>query len=133
MGHGYREGSAKVDGVGATVPEDARQPDDDPPEGDPGKEEGAAAPPCEPAGADPNAFTAAAPPFLQITSAGKRMSSRDGLQRVRIAGSRVSRADPNVGRHEVSVQDPGHGPAPAHEPARNGHTVLWERELQEAT
>ncbi len=33
MGHGYREGSAKVDGVGATVPDDARQPDDDRPKG----------------------------------------------------------------------------------------------------
>jgi hypothetical protein len=70
------------------------------------------------------AVTVAAPSFLQITSAGKRMSSRDGLQRVRIAGSRVSRADPNVGTQEVSVQDPGHGPAPAHEPTRNRHTVL---------
>ena len=61
--------------------------------------------------------------FLQITSAGTRMSSRGGLQRVRIAGSRVSRADPSVGTHETGVQDPGHGPAPAHGSARNRHTV----------
>jgi transcriptional regulator with XRE-family HTH domain len=45
--------------------------------------------------------------FLQITSAGKRMSSRGGLQRVRIAGGRVSRADPSVGEHEIKAQDRG--------------------------
>jgi len=39
--------------------------------------------------------------FLQITSAGKRMSSRGGRQRVRIVGGRVSQADPNAGTHEV--------------------------------
>ncbi len=61
--------------------------------------------------------------FLQITSAGTRMSSRGGLQRVRSAGSRVSRADPSVGTHETGVQDPGHGPAPARGSARNRHTV----------
>ena len=61
--------------------------------------------------------------FLQITSAGKRMSSRGGLQRVRTAGSRVSRADPNVGTHEGRVQDPALEPTPAHRPARNRHTV----------
>jgi len=61
--------------------------------------------------------------FLQITSAGKRMSSRGGLQRVRTAGNRVSRADPNVGTHEIRVQDPALETAPAHRLARNRHTV----------
>ena len=66
---------------------------------------------------------AAALSFLQITSAGRRMSSRGGPQRVRRGGRRVSRVDPSVGTHEGTVPDPGRGSEPGLGAARTGHTV----------
>jgi transcriptional regulator with XRE-family HTH domain len=61
--------------------------------------------------------------FLQIPSVEKRTSVRGGPQRVRIARSRGSRADPSVAKHEVSRQAPSPVPVSAQSPAGNRHTV----------